>query len=78
MCSFNKELESTNRITSPLSLDISTFFSSISLFIKLKNYLQSTMGQERILHVSIISSEKELSENIYIYVSNIVKTFTKV
>ena len=61
------------RIFLTLPVTVASGERSFSKLKIIKNYLRSTMGQERLSDLSIISIEKELSENID--VSNIVKTF---
>lgn len=61
------------RIFLTLPVTVASGERSFSKLKIIKNYLRSTMGQQRLSDLSIISIEKELAENID--VSNIVKTF---
>ncbi|XP_050304676.1 zinc finger MYM-type protein 1-like [Anthonomus grandis grandis] len=61
------------RIFLTLPVTVASGERSFSLLKIIKNYLRSTMGQERLSDLSIISIKKEITENID--VSNIVKTF---
>ena len=61
------------RIFLTLPVTVATGERSFSKLKIIKTYLRSTMGQERLSDLSIISIEKEISENID--VSNFVKTF---